>query len=281
MGTQPAAAKNAAESPVLRGAEPFSLDVADASGRTGVLLLHGFTASPQALRELAARLRDAGFSSTAPLLPGHGTTVTELNRTTWQQIEGAAVEALRAASERFSKLVVVGESSGGSLALRLAALHPDLVDGVVTAGGSLLFPQDRLVRVTTPLYRWIRPAQRKLHVADVKDRQALETRVAYEYIPMHAFNGLLRYNKLVQRDCSRVTAPLLVLQALHDHAVSPKSADLICDSVSSTYKRIIWYPESYHVILIDLEKEQVFRDIVAFVREVDAGSLGVAANSRA
>lgn len=276
MSTTPANAKNPALG-VLPGAEPFSIEAPGATGQTGVLLLHGFTASPQALRELAGRLQEAGFSSVAPLLPGHGTTVKELNRTSWDQIEAAAVEALKSAAARFEKVVIMGESSGGAVALRLAALHPELVDGVVTAGGSLVFPQDRIVRATTPLYRWIRPEQRKLHVADVKDRQALQTRVAYEYIPMHAFHGLLRYNKLVKRDCPLVKAPLLVLQALHDHAVSPKSADFICDSAGSTYKRVVWYPESYHVILIDLEKEQVFRDIVEFVKGVDAGTLDAGA----
>lgn len=255
---------------MLAGAEPFHYDV---GSRTGALLIHGFTATPQALRELAARLRTAGFSSEAPLLPGHGTDVRDLNRTTWEQIERTAEQALQDLATRVSKLVIVGESSGGSVALRLAARYPDLVDGVVTVGGSLLFPQDWLVRKIAPLFRWINPAMRKVHRADVKDRSSLDTRVAYTHLPMHAFTRMLAYNTAARTDCPRVRAPLLVLQALHDHAVPIESANLICDSTSSTYKKVIWYPESYHVILIDLEKEQAFRDIVDFVRQVDAGTL--------
>lgn len=255
----------------MQGAEPFAHR---RKSRTGVLLLHGFTASPQALQELGARLREAGFASAAPLLPGHGTTVEELNRTTWLDIEAAADAALGALAEQHDKVVVVGESSGGSIALRLAAHHPDLVDGVATVGGSLLFPQEWFVRLTMPVYSWIKSTVRKMRRADVKDRSAIHTRVAYTHVPLHAFNRMLAYNKLVRADCPRVRAPLLVMQALHDHSVSPRSANVICDSASSSYKKIIWYPESYHIVLIDLEKEQAFRDIVEFVRGVDAGTLG-------
>lgn len=254
---------------MLKGAEPFCYDV---GSRTGVLLIHGFTASPQALHELGLRLRQAGFSSVAPLLPGHGTTVDDLNRTSWETIQAAAEAALLELAEHVDRVIIVGESSGGSVALRLAAAHPDLVDGVVTVGGSLIFPQDWLLRRLTPLYRWIKPAVRKLHRADIKDRSALETRVAYGYIPLHALNSMLHYNTAARADCPRVRAPLLVLQALHDHAVAPASADVICDTTSSTYKKVIWYPESYHIILIDLEKEQAFRDILDFVRMIDAGT---------
>lgn len=258
------------ETAILPGAAPFRYDT---GSTTGILLLHGFTASPQALHDLAVRLREAGFSSEAPLLPGHGTTVHDLNNTSWLQIERAAERALEQMAARFKKVIIVGESSGGSLALRLAAKHQDLVAGLVTAGASLLFPQDWLVRLTTPLYRRIKPAFRKVHRADVKDRSALSTRVAYTHIPMRAFNRLLAYTRQARAECSRVTAPLLVLQAVHDHAVSPKSADIICDNASSSYKKIIWYPESYHIILIDLEKEQVFRDILQFVQRIETGTL--------
>ncbi|MFO0702413.1 MAG: alpha/beta fold hydrolase [Candidatus Andersenbacteria bacterium] len=160
---------------------------------------------------------------------------------------------------RVSKLVIVGESSGGSVALRLAARYPDLVDGVVTVGGSLLFPQDWLVRKIAPLFRWINPAMRKVHRADV----AIARRHAGGlHAPPHA--RLYPHARVQHRGAHRLSTgarAAALLQALHDHAV-PIDANLICDSTSSTYKKVIWYPESYHVILIDLEKEQAFRDIV-------------------
>ncbi|HVC72922.1 MAG TPA: hypothetical protein VNC85_04050, partial [Mycobacteriales bacterium] len=61
--------------PLMPGAEPFRHE----GGRTGALLVHGFTGSPQSLRGWAQYLADAGLSVELPRLPGHGTTVAEAN----------------------------------------------------------------------------------------------------------------------------------------------------------------------------------------------------------
>jgi carboxylesterase len=63
--------------PVMPGAEAY----ARREGRTGVLLCHGFTGSPQSLRPWAEYLADAGLSVSLPRLPGHGTTWQEMART--------------------------------------------------------------------------------------------------------------------------------------------------------------------------------------------------------
>lgn len=43
-------------------------------GKTGFLLLHGFTATTAEVRPLGEALHAAGHTVSAPLLPGHGTT---------------------------------------------------------------------------------------------------------------------------------------------------------------------------------------------------------------
>jgi carboxylesterase len=60
--------------PVLPGAEPFAFP----GGDVGVLLLHGFTGSPQGLRPWGEALREAGFTVRCPRLPGHGTDWRDL-----------------------------------------------------------------------------------------------------------------------------------------------------------------------------------------------------------
>ena len=67
--------------PVLPGAEPFSADAGD----VGVVVCHGFTGSPQSMRPWAQALAHEGHSVRLPLLPGHGTTWQDMNRTTWRQ----------------------------------------------------------------------------------------------------------------------------------------------------------------------------------------------------
>jgi len=57
----------------------------------------------------------------------------------------------------------------------------------------------------------------------------------------------------------------LILQTLHDHAVAPESADIIYSQAGSKNKKVIWYPKSYHILLVDYEKEKAFQDILEFV----------------
>ena len=57
---------------------PFDLK----GSRTGVLLLHGFTSTPQSVAHVAHGLhRRSGASVRVPLLAGHGTTPEELAQT--------------------------------------------------------------------------------------------------------------------------------------------------------------------------------------------------------
>ncbi|MCU0843780.1 MAG: hypothetical protein MUC76_02505, partial [Spirochaetes bacterium] len=60
----------------------------------GALLLHGFTGTPHEMKYLGTRLADEGFTVMIPRLPGHGTTLAEMVRTTGRDWMLAAREAL-------------------------------------------------------------------------------------------------------------------------------------------------------------------------------------------
>src|ERR1700727_3127553 len=104
---------------LLAGAEPFT----HRGGPPGVLLCHGFTGSPQSLRSWAAFLVDAGLTVSLPLLPGHGTSWQEMNRTSSDDWYAAAETALTALRAQCHEVFVMGLSMGACLALRLAETH--------------------------------------------------------------------------------------------------------------------------------------------------------------
>src|SRR5688500_11205997 len=75
---------------MFAGAEAFTF----ASGRTGGLLIHGFTGSPQSTLPLGRYLGDQGLSVTGVRLPGHGTTWQDLNSRTADEWIATVDEAL-------------------------------------------------------------------------------------------------------------------------------------------------------------------------------------------
>src|SRR5512142_3213769 len=91
------------------------------AGPTGVLLLHGLTATTAEVRLLARRLHDRGYTIAGPLLPGHGTTPENLNRTRWIDWVQAAEESYRELSARCTRVFIGGESMGAVAALYLGS----------------------------------------------------------------------------------------------------------------------------------------------------------------
>src|SRR5688572_31852904 len=95
-------------------------------GRAGVLLIHGFTASPTQLRLVGNDLHQRGLTVSAPLLPGHGTSIADLSKQRWQNWVGHVELALAGLKTRCSTVFVAGISLGSLLTLYLAAQHADL-----------------------------------------------------------------------------------------------------------------------------------------------------------
>ena len=79
----------------------------------GVLLVHGFTGSPAAMKPWAHALAGQGYAVEVPLLPGHGTRWQDLNGvswTDWYDEASAAFDRLRGDCDA---VVVAGLSMGG------------------------------------------------------------------------------------------------------------------------------------------------------------------------
>ena len=82
---------------------------------TRVLCLHGMGGTGATMWPVVAACIDAGFTTLAPTLPGHGTDPADLMGVTWTDwIESA---------REWEADVVVGQSMGACLALQLAAEH--------------------------------------------------------------------------------------------------------------------------------------------------------------
>ena len=88
-----------------------------------VLLLHGLTDSPYAMRPLAERLRARGLLVVSLRLPGHGTAPAALVDAEWQDWAAAVRLAARDLAGRIGpqgKLYMAGYSTGAALAVEYA-----------------------------------------------------------------------------------------------------------------------------------------------------------------
>lgn len=106
---------------------PFTLS----GGTVGILLIHGMSSSPTELRFIGDYLHQRGLTVSAPLLPGHGTTIDDLHRQRWQEWTHHVETAFADVKRRCDSVFVAGISLGSLLTLYLAAHNPDLAGAIV------------------------------------------------------------------------------------------------------------------------------------------------------
>ncbi|MFC5382259.1 alpha/beta hydrolase [Aquipuribacter nitratireducens] len=248
--------------PILPGAESFQAD----GGDVAVLLLHGFTGTPQSLRDWAEHHAAAGLTVRLPRLPGHGTTWQECNRTRWQDWYSCAERELLALA-RDHTVVVAGMSNGGALALRLAQEHPDEVAGLVLVNPAVLLEDPRLVAL--PVLRHLVPSLPGI-ADDIRKEGRHE--LAYDRTPLHALWSMTHLWRAVRGDLSRVTQPILLLRSAVDHVVPASSSAAVLAGVTSRDVREVVLPDSYHVATLDHDAPRVLEASLEHVRRVTAGA---------
>ncbi|RBM16384.1 esterase [Prauserella sp. PE36] len=246
--------------PVLAGAEPFSHTD---STEVGVLLCHGFTGSPASMRPWCEYLAEQGFTVRCPLLPGHGTTWQECNRTRWPDWYGCVDAELTELTGICESVFVFGLSMGGTLALRLAQQRGDAVAGLALVNPSVLTLRKdaRLL----PLLARVLPSVKGLG-GDIAKPGVTE--LAYARTPVKATESLSRLWKIVRQDLPRVTQPLLLMHSVVDHIVEPVNSRVIAEGVRSTEFEEVLLRDSYHVATLDNDAPLIFERSAEFVRTV-------------
>jgi carboxylesterase len=241
---------------ILKGAEEFDLG----DGPIGVLLLHGFTGSPQSIRGLGEHLAEAGFRVMGARLPGHATTWEDLDTKTSEDWANATARAFDEMRSECEEVFVVGLSFGVALALDLAAKRSDEIAGLVSLSGfmSTKDPLRFLAPILPKLVRSVRGVGN-----DICDENARE--ICYERLPTSAGLSMLRFVRRVRSELSGVRCPLLVIHSRNDHTATPHNAELITNGVRSSDKELVWLERSYHVITLDLDRDEVFKRTLEFI----------------
>jgi carboxylesterase len=247
--------------PLLPGAEPWS----HAGAGAGVLLLHGFTGNPNSMRALGTAVAAAGFSVEVPRLPGHGTTLDDMQTTGWDDWLTEAEAAYRRLAGRGEPVVVGGQSMGGTLALALAVRHPE-VAGLVCVN-PLTQPQpDEILDMVRGM---VDEGQTSLPGigSDIADPDAVES--AYEGMPLAPLLSMMGAVRALQDDLAHVVCPLLLLTSPQDHVVEPAQSDFLAAAVAGPVERVS-LERSYHVATLDFDKDVIAERTIEFVRKIAA-----------
>ena len=245
--------------PIIPGAEPYSA-TGDARG---ALVLHGFTGNPQSMRGLARALADAGFTVEMPLLPGHGTDISDMVPIRWPQWCEAANDAFTALVARCDAVAVVGLSMGGSLAVWLAEHHPEVA--ALSVVNPLVTPPDT---ATTGFIEAMIEAGDEIAPgigSDIAMEGSVES--AYPELPLRAALSLFEGVEEVEAKLGSVTCPVLLFTSKQDHVVDPTSSDVLMERVKGPVEQVV-LERSYHVATLDFDKDEIEARTVEFLSGV-------------
>lgn len=240
--------------------EPFDLP----GNSTGVLLLHGFTSTPQSVRHVGHELHArTGFTVTAPLLAGHGTSPEDLARTGHRDWIASAEAALHALRQRASRVIVAGLSLGGTIALNLAVRHPQHVDAIATINGSTgIYRPDQA--------RAVFDAPSDGYCAGIGSdiRHSKRREISYDRIPTSTLHERFLLTTATGLMLPLLRQPLLVMQSRVDHVVEPANAYRIVRECGSTEVRLRWLENSFHVATLDHDRDLIVEELKRFVAEL-------------
>jgi carboxylesterase len=259
--------------PIMVGAEPFSHT---ADGAKGALVLHGFTGNPSSMRGVAEAFAAAGYHVELPRLPGHGTTVEDMQTTGWKDWTSEVEAAHGRLASRADRIVVAGLSMGGSLTLWVGAEHPE-VDGLICVNPAT---QPQPPEVMAMLVEALEEGTDVMPGigSDIADPDAVET--AYEGTPIRPLVSFINDGLVPLADRYRsMTVPLRLFTSRQDHVVDPTQSEYLVAHYGGPVEHT-WLDRSYHVATQDYDRELIFTEAIAFAERVTSGSVaaeGVAA----
>jgi carboxylesterase len=231
-------------------------------GPVGVMLIHGFTGSPPEIRLLADYLNQRGLTVSGPLLPGHGTSVEDLNERKWQDWT-QYIEKAFTNLKRKCRVVFTGGLSLGSLVSLYMAAHTDSLDGVMAYSPAVKVSDWRVSLL--PLVKYFMPILSK-DGDIVTGPDSLAYNWSYEAYPLRTAHEVIRLSREVRRSLPRVNSPVLIVQGALDPAIDPDCAQIVSDGVSSKEKDVLILRNSGHLVTTDNEWEHVAETTYQFIQ---------------
>lgn len=253
------------------GAEPFFFP----GGRVGCLCIHGLSASPQEVYWLGKHMAAAGYTALGPRLFGHGTQAEDLYRVRWRDWYYSALDGYHLLRQMCDAVVVMGLSMGGVTALKIAAEVP--VAGAVILGAPLNLGTGIAL---THYLKYIKPNVKKysrdddpLNARIIEIQKATGERItgraAYYRQETNAVAELHKYMGAAAQSLPKITAPVLLVYSPKDETVPLENAKRIrlgLTNAASVETLIV--ERSGHILTNDVDREQVFAGVEAFVGKV-------------
>ncbi|HLR10377.1 MAG TPA: alpha/beta fold hydrolase [Sporosarcina sp.] len=227
--------------------------------KTGVLFIHGFTGGPYEVEPLVNYVKEqTDWLIALPTLPGHGVTL-DLKRTSAQSWLMEAEVAYRQLQKKVDRMIIVGFSMGGLIAMYLALRYR--VDKLIllSAAAKYISPRILLEDVRILLTESITKnytSQTFYHLYNYK----------LFHTPLRSTFEFLKIVKTVEPYYRYIDCPVCIVQGKKDGIVPFTTAELLKERLGSEEKKIIFSPEGKHHICYSDDCDDWFEEVLEFMK---------------
>ena len=251
--------------------------------KRAILLFHGMTGSPFEMKKMGRALYDADFDVFCYCLPGHGTSPINIKTVRWEDWYSDSTMHYRELTQKYDEVFLGGLCMGAVLALTIASEYRE-VKGIISLSTTLF-----LDGWTIPWYNFFMPLglhtilryyysfperepyglknealRKKIAALQKRNTEALDN------YPMSCIYELLKLSRFAQKNMFKVKAPVLLMLAKEDDLTSTKGSVFVYKNVSSSIRKYIELEDSYHLVVMDNERDFVFNTSIEFLNSLSA-----------
>lgn len=245
------------------------------SSKGSVIITHGIAEHSGRYDEITGKLNAAGYSVVRYDIRGHGMSQGKRGalKSFHQTIDDLHELVLHEKKANPLKIFLIGHSMGGLIVNMYAVKYHD-VDGIISSAAPSYFIKDVL-----PFrfigYRWLGFMTKKTNFADDQLSRIKSVEEAYIQDPLNLkrfhfslagnmFVGGVRY---LNKQIAAYQTPVLILHGETDKIVPLEFSKRLFELIPVEDKKIITYPEAYHEIFNDIDREKTFSDVIAWLNE--------------
>jgi carboxylesterase len=252
---------------IIPTTEPFFFP----GGRTGVLLIHGFTGTPKEMRWMGEYLSQQGLTCLGIRLNGHATDPEDMRRSHWTDWTASVEDGFHLLSGSVDRIFLIGLSMGGVLSLLMSTRMK--VAGVVVISTPYQLPNDRSLwslRLYSLLVRYA-PKSTEVPGASWFDKAAYAEHISYPQNPVRSAVELKLLLNEMRSALPQVRKPVLLIHSKDDPYVLPENMEKIYAGLTNASDKIkLYVTESGHVVTRDAARGRVFEAVGEFIRKVES-----------
>jgi alpha-beta hydrolase superfamily lysophospholipase len=243
-----------------------------------VVLCHGYAEHARRYDHVAQRFGEAGLITYALDQRGHGRSggkrvyLRDISEFT---DDFATLVGIAATDHPELQRVVLGHSMGGGVVFAYGVEHPDDYAAMVLSGPAV-YAQDSVSSFMIGVAKVVGSVLPGLPVEQLPtDAVSRDPDVVAAYLadplvhqgklPAGIAKALLGVGESMPQRASALTAPLLVVHGGQDKLIPVAGSRVLVECVGSTDVNLKVYPELYHEVFNEPERELVLDDVVSWI----------------